>query len=199
MTEPLKRWKQDPRFLELHNTIIGKTLIDIERQYMLFQLAEYMSRRMAGVVAEVGVYKGGSAKILVECFKLHRILLFDTFAGMPSTTKIDLHYEGQYADTSEEAVREFLGEQAFVEYRKGKFPDTAVFGDGPFCFVHADADIYQSTVEICEYFVPKMIKGGMIVFDDYGARSCPGCKKAVDERIEGGVIYLPTGQALFIK
>jgi O-methyltransferase len=41
-----------------------------------------------------------------------------------------------------------------------------------------------------------------MVFDDYGFSSCPGIRKAVDafchERGQAP-IYLPTGQALYIK
>jgi O-methyltransferase len=83
------------------------------------------------------------------------------------------------------------------------FPDTA----GPvranvFSLVHCDADIYQSVKASCEFFYPRLVGGGAMVFDDYGFNTCPGAKQAVDEFFAGlpeQPVYLPTGQAFVVK
>ena len=50
-----------------------------------------------------------------------------------------------------------------------------------FSLVHSDVDLYQCNVDVLEYFYPKMVKGGIIVFDDYEWEGCPGIRKSIDE------------------
>ena len=72
----------------------------------------------------------------------------------------------------------------------------------PFCFVHADADVYPSTKDICEFFYPRLTPGGLIIFDDYGYSGAPGAKKAVDEYFKNQpdkVTVIPGGQAIVVK
>jgi len=41
-----------------------------------------------------------------------------------------------------------------------------------------------------------------MLFDDYGFRSCPGARRAIDEFFESkpeSVVLVPTGQALIIR
>jgi O-methyltransferase len=196
-----KKWEQDSHFLKLYAEVKRRTLIDVERLFMLYQFATYAEDKLGGMVAEVGVYRGGSAKILVDRFPGRSVLLFDTFEGMPEVTPgLDLHKKGQYSDTTVEEIRDFLATPSVI-IREGKFPDSLHSVDvGPFCFVHADADIFESTMNICEFFFEKLVPGGILLFDDYGAVSCPGCRKAVDEYFgPSGTIYLPTGQAFYLK
>ena len=54
----------------------------------------------------------------------------------------------------------------------------------------------------CAFFYPRMAPGGVMVFDDYGAPTCPGVQQAVDEFFAGKPerpLYLPTGQAVVCK
>jgi Macrocin-O-methyltransferase (TylF) len=67
-----------------------------------------------------------------------------------------------------------------VVFHVGFFPDTAP-EVAEFCFVHLDADLYQSTVAGIKYFYPRLVAGGMLVFDDYEWGRCPGVKKAILE------------------
>lgn len=203
----IQRWTGDERFRSLLNIIAGRTLIDPERLYMVYQLSGYCAKNLKGNAAEIGVYKGGSARIIVDRFAEFpphsgRVLLFDTFEGMPDpVADFDLHKKGDFADTTLESVRSFLQNFEQVEFRVGRFPESLKDGDGvPYSFIHADADIYPSTVDIIGFFRPFLLPGGMILFDDYGFPSCPGAKKAVDDLLpKDDVVYLPTGQALYIK
>ena len=46
------------------------------------------------------------------------------------------------------------------------------------------------------------MKGGILLFDDYGDHSCPGAKIAVDQFFDDKSeypIYLPTGQCVVLK
>lgn len=63
-------------------------------------------------------------------------------------------------------------------------------------------DLISATSHCIKYFYPRMTKGGIIIDDDYGAASCPGAKKAIDDFMKDKtekVILLPTTQAVIIK
>jgi len=190
----------------------GLTLVDRIRCYMLHQLAlsvlkKFQDREDVNI-AEVGVYKGGTALLLAETMKgfpKSSLYLFDTFEGMPPCDpKRDLHKEGNFKDTSIQAVMVLLKEYRNVQIIKGFFPrsayahDLTQHGDMRFAFAHIDCDIYTSVMDSCGFFGPRMVPGGIMVFDDYGFPSCPGAKQAVDNFFGGWKygrpVYLPTGQ-----
>jgi O-methyltransferase len=168
------------------------TLIPAERLYIIYSLAQ-QAIGLNGAWFECGVYKGGSAmllaKILVEKHKgasrcLH---LFDTFEGMPPTDPVkDLHKEKDFQDTSLEAVelriRSIAPNVDFVSFYKGFIPDTFTgLESQQISLAHIDVDIYRSVMDCCTFIYPRLVRGGFMIFDDYGEPSCPGARKAVDE------------------
>jgi len=213
---PLKKPIDDKEPLKLadgvdfgDNTVIfgegwkTNSIVDIDRQLMLYQLAK-LTKNIIGDVAEVGVYKGGTAKLLAETFLEDKKILhlYDTFNGMPPTEDFDLHFEGNFNDVTFEEVQKYLWEYNYkTKFYVGIFPETFnLQSQLLYCFVHVDCDIYTSVRSCCEIFYPRMSKGGIILFDDYGLLSCPGAKIAVDEycrRYKVAMVYLPTGQCFF--
>jgi O-methyltransferase len=172
---------------------------------MIYQLAKQVQTQF-GEVAEIGVYKGGTGRLLSQIFKdtPKTIHLFDTFSGMPTTDPDrDLHKEKDFNDTSLRAVQEFMKDCSNVQFYEGLFPDTAdTLKEKAFCLVHVDVDIYKSVLDCCNFFYPRMRESGIMIFDDYGFLSCPGAKLAVDEFFLNKpeqVIYLPTGQCFIIR
>jgi O-methyltransferase len=161
----------------------ARSLVPIQARYNLYCLAQNATRRCHGDVAECGVYKGGTAKLLAEIVQDRPLYLFDTFTGMPETdpTK-DLHKAGDFADTSLDSVRQYLAAHANVQCVPGLIPHSlTLVKDRRFSFVHIDMDIYTSIRSACEFFYERMQPGGVLLFDDYGYPSCPGARKAVDE------------------
>ena len=65
----------------------------------------------------------------------------------------------------------------------GYFQDTLAptVGDRTFSFVHLDCDLYQSYRDCLTFFWPRLVPGGIILFDEYDDPSWPGCNLAVDE------------------
>jgi O-methyltransferase len=186
-------------------TKIQYTAVTWPRCYVLYQLATN-ARLLSGNAAEVGVYRGGSARILTEVFSSagKTVNLFDTFAGMPKVNaELDLHREGDFSDTSVEKVEMQLEGLGNYKLFQGLFPDTGESVEGDtFCMVHVDVDIYQSVKDCCRFFYPKLAAGGIMVFDDYGEPSCPGAKRAVDEFFRDRPetpVYIPTGQCLITR
>jgi O-methyltransferase len=170
-------WKQRLR------TDDPRSLVPPYAKYILYCLAVNATLRSNGDLAECGVYKGGTAKILAELMPKRRVYLFDTYSGMPDTDPArDLHKAGDFADTSIAMVREYLADHNNVTCVQGLIPDSLeVVRDCTFSFVHIDLDIYSAIMSACEFFYPRMLAGGILLFDDYGYPSCPGAHAAVDE------------------
>ncbi len=162
------------------------------------------SSNLDGDMAEVGVYKGGSAKIIALTAPDKNIHLFDTFLGMPPIcSEIDIHTEKDFCDVSLKKIKSFLGDCQNVYFYEGIFPQTASpIKDKNFSFVHIDVDIYKSVKDCLEFFYERMVSQGVIIIDDYGSWACPGAKKAVSEFLvdkkESPIITAPS-QCAIIK
>ncbi|HEY1602860.1 MAG TPA: TylF/MycF/NovP-related O-methyltransferase [Pirellulales bacterium] len=196
-------WKESAEFIEILGQIDGLTLISPDRCFILYQFARY-ARNLPGQLAEVGVYRGGTALLLASTCSEKQLSLFDTFHGMPAVDKqIDHHRAGDFDDTSLEAVRARLRAYPKVEFFPGFFPDTArPVEDRQFALVHVDVDIYQSVRDALAFFYPRLVPGGIIVFDDYLAPTCPGVEKAIQEFLRttaNQLIQTTVSQCMLIK
>ena len=69
-------------------------------------------------------------------------------------------------------------EDAGISLIKGLFQDT-ITGDSPVAFAHIDCDWHDSVMVCLERIVPRLVRGGILVIDDYDCWS--GCRKAIDE------------------
>jgi O-methyltransferase len=161
----------------------GRMLLTIREAYNIYEHVTSTSS-LGGAIAELGVYRGGGAK-LISRFKPDHVPLhlFDTFEGMPDVSDVDLYRKGDLSDVSIDDVKDHLKEFSNVYFHKGIFPGTTVEmpNDAEFCFVHLDADIYESTLSGLEYFYPRLKKGGVLISHDYATISCPGVRKAFEE------------------
>ena len=123
------------------------------------------------------------------------------FEGMPETDAgRDFRQKGEFSDTGVAAVRGRVGSGRGVVFHQGLIPRTfESMQDSRLAFAHVGVDIYQSVADCCAFIMPRMLRGGFVVFDDYGFPSCPGARQAVDEffrdRPEQSLV-LPTGQAV---
>lgn len=155
-----------------------------ERLWTIYQMAK-QSLHVQGSFFECGVYVGGTSLFLAQILEgsgktLH---LFDTFAGMPETDPMrDWHKAGDFADAPIEQVRRTVGHEHTAVFHQGWMPATfAGMERERIAFAHIDTDIYQSTMDCCEFVFPRMAPGGVIVFDDYGQITCDGARVAIDE------------------
>lgn len=123
----------------------------------------------AGAFVEVGVYQGGSAQHLLRAARDQgrELWLFDTFTGIPFKGPHDYHAVGDFSDVDMPALGRALRGAHFV---KGVFPGTftpeLAREIGPLAFVHADCDQYDSVRACVEHLVPRLVKNGVIWFDD---------------------------------
>ncbi len=168
--------------------------------YQIF-MAVKSTEKIEGDLAEVGVYKGGSAKLICEAKGDSSLHLFDTFEGIPKVDEIDQgFYEGQFAASSED-VENYLKEYKNVYFYKGLFLTTAEpIKNNKFSFVHLDVDTYESTLNCLEFFYPRMNRGGIIISHDYFTAA--GVRKAFDEFFEDKtepIIEMPGSQCLIVR
>ena len=142
------------------------------------ELMEEARRAPAGDFVEVGVYKGGSLAALAQVAREgapRRVFGFDTFTGIPFRLDgVDHHQIGDFGDTSLDAVRAAVPDATLVP---GVFPGTLADDVGPIAVAHIDCDQYQSVYDCCRALGPRMVSGGVMVFDD--ADVLPGAAEAV--------------------
>ena len=196
----------EPDFKALLSRIDQRTMVLPES---CWHLKTRLSQSLAvdGAIYELGVYKGGTALLLRESLEGsgRTLRLFDTFAGMERTapSQGDRHQPGDFADTSLESVRAFVGDQPWIDYRPGWVPDTfAGIKDEAIAFAHIDLDLHDPILAACGFVYPRLSSGGAMVFDDYGGVSTAGARRAIDtffmDKPEVPMI-LQTGQAVVIK
>ena len=199
-------WYVDKAFNDIFSLASPNTIVTIDRCHVLWILSKHTSQ-LEGDFIECGVYKGGTARLLAENLRQlgsnKHLHLFDTFAGMPPTGSEDFHSAGDFADTSLEQVRRYIGYPEFVHFYPGKIPDTFLSSRPvKFAFAHIDVDIYQAVLDCCKYIYPRLSPGGVMVFDDYGFASCPGARKAIDEFFADKPeqpLILPNAQAIVTR
>lgn len=163
----------------LRSLVKDRTLVSSDRLAVIRDCV-LATNHLPGDAAEVGVYRGGTAKLISYFARDTTLHLFDTFEGIPNDDNVEggYHKAGDFACPIED-VRAYLDAFGIV-FHQGVFPYTAPEST-TFRFVHLDGDTYQTTQDAIAYFVPRMIPGGIITFDDYEWEHCPGVKQAIEE------------------
>jgi hypothetical protein len=182
-------------------------MTSVERIYALYKAVEYLSAaRILGDIVECGVWRGGSmmcsALTLLQAGDTNRRLyLYDTFEGMVPPDEADIDISGQAATAQLEAeqrtgdshiwgyapletVRRNMASTGYpedqVSYVRGPveqtIPDTV---PNAIALLRLDTDWYASTRHELEYLFPHLVKGGVLIIDDYG--HWQGARRAVDE------------------
>jgi O-methyltransferase len=192
------------------------TMTSPERLFALIQAVRYVSTAgIAGDIVECGVWRGGSmmaaARTLLECGDTSRQLyLFDTFEGMSSPTDKDVAVDGQSAgellrtqrkddpasawcyatiDDVKATMTSTGYEFGRIHFVKGKVEDTIpTHAPDKIAILRLDTDWYESTRHEMEHLFPRLIRGGVLIVDDYGHWA--GCRQAIDEYIETNGIRL---------
>ncbi len=211
--EPVANYRPmdvDSAFLRIWEVARENTLVDIYRLYELWELVEQAVVH-PGDLLEVGVWRGGSAAVIgtraAECAPGKTLYLADTFTGVVKAGQDDPYYRGgEHADTALATVSDFLHNAGLTEFRllSGVFPEeTGVHVPATHvCFCHIDVDVYQSAKDIFEWLMPRLVIGGIVVFDDYGFLGCEGVTKLVHElrnRRGVAVVANTNGHAVVIR
>lgn len=201
--------KNDPH----RRTIVNLEPWDNTRRDMIVLLLRTLAEKsIPGAMAELGVFRGGTAKLIHHYAPERPLYLFDTFEGFPerNVAAEEQHTslvvsKKKFSGTSMESVKRYIAQQNNnVLYFPGCFPDSIPEGlhERTFAFVHLDADLYEPIHEALRFFYPRMSERGMILVHDYNA--WPGARNAVDDYFAGKrelPIPMPdkSGSALIVK
>jgi hypothetical protein len=183
-----------------------------DSELVIIRLCVELTMFIGGNVAEVGVYRGGSADYIYSLLNFgNKLFLFDTFSGFPELTEHDpkawekdeFNWKTLLPDIYEKVKEHFKDKN--VKIVKGDFPKSVEndeeVNNSTFCFVHLDADAYLPTLNSLNYFYPKMVKGGIILLHDYNHQDTPVrlvCDEFFKDKLEK-VINTPTSQGFIIK
>lgn len=160
-----------------------------------------------GEIVEIGIFKGNSFfrwikfRDLLEQTNSRKIIGFDIFGDFPEAKfEGDKHNRDAFvAETnggesiSLEEINELLNQQGLnknVDIVEGDILVTLdIYLDKnphlKISLLHIDVDLYEPTKHILEKLFDKVTKGGIIIFDDYGAFA--GTNKAVDDFFRNNV------------
>lgn len=168
-------------------------MVEAKRMNLFLILTRFLGRIEGKDVIEFGSYRGGNALFMARVMWAVdpnvKVYACDTFAGMPVTDAgRDLHSQGDFSDTSYEALverRDALGLKNLI-VAKGLFQDTfpGIAKSRPtFGLAHIDCDIYSGVKYAQDAVWPRMARGGYLVYDDADAPSCIGATEAVEDLI----------------
>lgn len=151
-----------------------------------------------GVIVECGVGHGFSLSILSNISK-KRIYAFDSFEGFPeklsdkedkNLSKALKYSKWHYKLMNIDLVKKNLLNNGITEidfneriiFKKGFFPKSFEGFDEAISFLHLDVDLYESYKDCLEFFYPKVLKGGIVTFDEYTLDNTLKEKKGWDFR-----------------
>lgn len=175
------------------------------RQYALLNLLDYIFKKnIEGDMVECGTWLGGNLIIFDHLKKKYnskkKIFAYDTFVGMPRPTNNDKDFEGKsFLNNFEDLNKRYYSNKKFnlnivkknlllnkvdlkkIKFIKGKVEDTLKNKENlpsKISILRLDTDWYESTNASLYQLYSKLVKGGILIIDDYGWNS--GCKKATD-------------------
>jgi O-methyltransferase len=193
-----------------------------QRLYNALQFLRY-TLDLNGDVAECGSFKGLSSYLFCNYIRLADpdfrgggYHVFDSFQGLSLPSQHDIIANEEYDAAGQpflragafhgslETVKTTLRDYPLIEYHPGWIPESfAGVAERKYKFVHLDLDLYDPIKGAVQYFYPRMVKGGVIVIDEYGLPRWPGARKAVDEFCKTHdtmtPISLTTGNGVLIK
>lgn len=158
------------------------------------------TRDVPGHLAEFGCYRGANAMLLAKILMIEdpqggkQVYAFDSFEGLTSfaaqdgaATALRGQYQGSEAEFRAMIELYDLGDRLLIQ--KGLIQDTlpsllAAQPELRFSFVYCDTDLYEPTKLILDLVAPRLMSGGLLVFDEWNMAEYPGEGQAVNEWLE---------------
>jgi hypothetical protein len=181
------------------------TMTSTERIIASMQAARHVVEAgIPGDIVECGVWRGGNMLAMALVLARHgdtgrNLYLYDTFEGMSEPTASDVAVDGEsakelYAGLQKSAegwckatledVEATMSQAGYLANRihfvRGRVEDT-IPGTIPrqIAVLRLDTDWYESTRHELEHLYPRLVRGGLLMIDDYG--HWQGARRATDE------------------
>jgi hypothetical protein len=204
-------FQNDPRFIKAYESAMRQQYMpdtDIWR-YHINHWAVQQALKQEGDLVECGVYMGSTAISNIVYFgqevTCRKYYLFDTFNGLDEKLSTKDEYDrlrDEYKDCYEFVVDAFK-EYSNVVIVKGSVPETlSKVNIDKVAYLSIDMNCAYPELEAMQYFWPKLVKGGVIVLDDYGWPMCENQKLAADQfalSVGAMILSLPNGQGIIVK
>jgi len=141
----------------------------------------------------------------ISKFRMH---LYDSWMPMrdgdlsASEANAVWHYDNSDVQRVKKNLHEF---RENVIYHQGYIPESLVSQPQPpksMVYLHIDLNSAKATLESLKFFYPRLVDGGVIIFDDYGSVLYSDTKVIVDKFFadkSGILMPLPTGQAIYFR
>lgn len=183
----------------ISNTVRKYNGADIRVMRLIYGLQQ--TKHLSGDIAECGVGSGYSMTYMLSYLKRARDERkyhgFDTFEGFPYIHEEDLKdlpderkkrsVVGRYKEFVIEGHQRTIYKlkmDGVATLHKGLFDETIpkLPKETNFSFVFMDCDLYQSYKSCLNVMYDRVVKNGIILFDEYEHTvDWPGAKKAIDE------------------
>ena len=197
-------WKIDQKFMSIFSKVNNLTLLDYPRLYTFFFLSKQI-KKLKGDILDIGCMKGGVGILLSFMNTNGRVMLFDTFEGF--LDKENLHknniFKFEGLDELKKTIRKYKLKNTFV-YKK-YFPNEVMnLRIRKIKLCHIDVNTYVSTKRSFYYVKNKIVRNGIIIFDDYGVHGVEKVTNFVNRLIKkekGNFIFIQNyfGQCILLK
>ena len=197
-------WKNDVKFREILKKINDLTLLDNPRLYTFFFLSNQINK-VKGDILDIGCMKGGVGILLSIMNKNERVMLFDTFEGF--LDKENLHKDNVFKfeglNELRKTIKDYNLTNTFVYKRY--FPNNIKnLNIRKIKLCHIDVNTYVSTKKSFQYVKNKIVKNGIIIFDDYGIHGVEKVTNFVNKLIKkekDNFIFIQNyfGQCILLK
>lgn len=180
------------------------------RAFILCWAANW-SKKLEGDYVECGVNKGGFSRMVMNCIDFKNLdksfYLLDTYCGLCEEyiTEEEKKYgisPGVFEECYEGVIKTFK-DFPNVEIIRGAIPGTLPLVKAEkVCYLSIDMNCAEPEIASAEFFWDKLVRGAIIVIDDYGWQKHFVQKIAWDDfanRKNVQVLPLPTGQGLIFK
>jgi hypothetical protein len=156
---------------------------------------------------------------IILILRIASFFAFDSFEGLPETDKEDGYFEEGTFNTSEEDFKRIvkkntgykLSEENIIKgFYNNTLTDNLRETLPKVGIVHIDVDLYSSTIEVLNFIKPLLVKGSLLIFDDwycFPGGSEAGERKAFMEfsndnsgfEFEEWKNYSTFGKSIFVK
>lgn len=203
-----KTWFDSELFQKCYQASIHVAGFDYRIPWRVQQLLWCIAstQRIPGQVVEIGSGKGfmmaAAAEYQVIVGISREIHLFDLFQKPEVSGEGDVRQSAFYAETPD-AVKERFSRYPFVRIHVGDIRRTlSAHAPSRISFLHVDLNNSQLEVECLEFLLPSIVRGGMILLDDFANRGYESAFMEIGHFFKNNqlaILATPSGQGIIVN